>query len=117
MILSSCASGNATFEAVTAASQRLQSSFQSANAAYDESPMTLRMRYAPLECDEKLVYEAQIYGAWRHVDVVGDADALDAFEKRLHLEKMGKSLEVPCTFTDELYASPCGQQFYSIQIE
>ena len=98
------------------ASRQVDRSLENGYAVVYSKPVDLRVRLHPCECEEPLEFEAEIYGEWRHVMVIGSRDALDLLRKRGMDVGSGNAFEANFILQDDLYVSARGQSFYTLEI-
>lgn len=97
-------------------SRQVERAWEEGNAQYAKTPMMIRVRHNPISCDENLKYEANLYGQFRHVYVVGtegDLSALD--EMALGFPNHGV-FQHNFVVTGTPYISACGQQHETLRI-
>ena len=96
-----CASGS-PMERVSA---RVMHSVDAGYSLVMEGPFWLRTRKNVCECDSQLVYEAEIFGVFRHIKVDREIPGLEAEPREVCLGQTGA-----------LYEAAHGQMFYAFEV-
>ena len=115
-MLSGCAHQTAEGRAISVVSADvMQALEESAHLVYDV-PVALLTRLNACKCDEKLMYEVQIAGHWRHVMVRGDEAALNRLSQAARSVPQGTPFEFLYVISDDIYMGQQGQKFYSVDV-
>ena len=92
------------------ASGRVGRSFDASYAQVYAVPVALEIRLNPCECDSALEFEANLYGAWRHVVILGGDS--DLAELRRSCTAAGASVEAEFVLRKDIYQTRRGQKFH-----
>ena len=100
-VISGCAS-NAPMERVSA---RFMHCVDAGYSLVMEGPFLLKTRKNVCDCDSELVYEAEIFGVFRHIKVDREISGLEAGTR-----------EVCFGQTGQFYEAAHGQLFYAFEV-
>ena len=79
-------------------------------------PTNLKVRYNPSKCDENLKYEANIYGHFRHVELVGSKSEMAQLDQEAQRYRFQEIFTYTFWLTNTLYTSACGQQHFVLKL-
>ena len=111
-----CGPSSPGARSVADASRIIEASFRTESANLTAGPVLITTRLNLCPCDQNLIYEARIYGSWRHVYIVGNNSGLADVESAAARVPDGASFEFSYKLDSNLYTSVTGQQYYMLRL-